>query len=67
MIPLDDENDAYLTTGEVAEMLGVHKSYISVLRGRGDSLPSFRFGRVLLTRRSTVINFLAQEEHADDV
>lgn len=60
-IPASTE-DAYLTTQEVADMLHVHKSYISDLRKTGVAPRSFHFGRQLLTRRSSMLDWLLTQE-----
>lgn len=60
-LPADTE-DAYLTTQEVADMLHVHRSYISDLRKTGTAPRSFHFGRQLLTRRSEVLSWMQTQE-----
>jgi excisionase family DNA binding protein len=54
--------DAYLSTQEVADMLHVHRSYISDLRRTGTAPRSFHFGRQLLTRRSEVLSWMETRE-----
>jgi hypothetical protein len=71
-VPGDTTGDAYLNTAEVAQLLGVHRSYVSVLRtrmanGEGSAPESFRFGRTLFTRRSSVARFLEELEHGGEV
>lgn len=61
-IPAQNGEDAYLTTQELADWLCVHRSYISDLRRLNQAPPSFRFGRLLYTRRSEVVAWLAQTE-----
>lgn len=63
-LPSPDAPDAYLTTQEVADMLHVHRSYLSDLRKTHSAPKSFRFGRQLLTRRSNVLLWMETQEEA---
>lgn len=56
MIELPD--DALLTTSELAAWLHVGKGQISSLRSRGEMAPSFKFGRIVYTRRSAAQEWL---------
>ena len=66
-VPGDATGDCYLTTAEVAAALGVHRSYVSVMRSRHNSPPSFRFGKTLLTRQSAIATWLEEQEGQADV
>ena len=62
-VPGDTTGDCYLSTAELADILGCTRGYVSVLRsrearGEGTAPPSFRFGRTLLTRRSAAAAWL---------
>jgi excisionase family DNA binding protein len=61
-LPAKDAAEAYLTTQELADMLHVHRSYISDLRRTNQGPKSFRFGRLLYTKRSEVMAWLAATE-----
>ena len=71
-IPGDTTGDCYLNTAEVAQALGTTRGFVSVLRsrearGEGTCPPSFRFGRTLLTRRSSLAAWLESLEESGEV
>jgi predicted DNA-binding transcriptional regulator AlpA len=61
-IPNDESGDCYLTTSEVADVLGCTRSFVSVMRGRNNAPPSFKFGKTLLTRKSSIATWLLEQE-----
>jgi hypothetical protein len=65
-VPGDTTGDCYLNTAELAQLLGVHRSYVSVMRSRHDAPASFRFGRTLFTRRSEAARYLEELEGRTD-
>ena len=66
-VPGAEDGDCYLSTAELADILGCTRGYVSVLRGRNDAPSSFRFGRTLLTRRSEAARYLEAKEHGGEV